>query len=148
MDLDAMDYPAVEIGKGEILRRGSRVALLGIGHMTMSFLEAADLLEKELGHPVTVADARFVKPLDRDMIVALAAEHEFLFTCEDNTIRGGFGSAVNELLAEEKSPRLAAVFGLPDAFVDHGTPKQLYRDVGLMPDQLAKRVLVGMRDKG
>ncbi len=148
MDLDAMDYPAVEIGKGEILRRGSRVALLGIGHMTMSFLEAADLLEKELGHPVTVADARFVKPLDRDMIVALAAEHEFLFTCEDNTIRGGFGSAVNELLAEEKSPRLAAVFGLPDAFVDHGTPKQLYRDVGLMPDQLAKRVLIGMRDKG
>lgn len=141
IDLDATDYPALEIGKGEILRRGQRVALLGIGRMTTHFEEAAELLEKELGHPVTVADGRFVKPLDRDLIVQLASDHDFLFTCEDNTIRGGFGSAVNELLAEENHPRRAQVFGLPDRFVDHGQPKELFTELGLMPAQLAGQIL-------
>jgi 1-deoxy-D-xylulose-5-phosphate synthase len=141
INLEGLAYPPVEIGRGEILRRGRRVALLGIGLMTRHFLEAADLLEAQLGHPVTVADARFAKPLDRELILELARDHEYLFTAEDNTIRGGFGSGVNELLIEERAPRTATVFGLPDDWVQHGTPRELYADVGLLPEQLARRVV-------
>lgn len=140
IDLTATEYPALEIGKGELLQRGEKVALLGIGLMTQHFVKAAALLEEKLGHKVTVFDARFVKPLDRDTILELARTHEFLFTAEDNTIRGGFGSAVNELLAEENAGKFATVFGLPDEFVDHGTPKELYGDLGLLPEQLAERI--------
>ncbi|CAN5366314.1 1-deoxy-D-xylulose-5-phosphate synthase [soil metagenome] len=141
LDLATLDYPSIEIGKGEILQRGKRVALLGIGLMTQHFIEAAVILEEKLGHAVTVADARFVKPLDRDMILDLAQTHDFLFTAEDNTIRGGFGSAVNELLIEEKSRVFATIFGLPDRFVDHGSPKELFTELGLMPAQLAEKIL-------
>ncbi|MCC5874975.1 MAG: 1-deoxy-D-xylulose-5-phosphate synthase [Candidatus Sumerlaeia bacterium] len=141
IDLASTEYPALEIGRGEVLQKGKSIALLGIGIMVGHFEEAAVLLEEKLGHPVTVADARFVKPLDREMILDLAETHDFLFTAEDNTIRGGFGSAVNELLGEENSPRRAHVFGLPDRFVDHGQPKELYRDLGLLPEQIADKIL-------
>ncbi len=145
VDLETEEYPPLEIGRGEVLQRGQGVALLGIGIMTQHLLEAAPLIESELGHPVTVADARFVKPLDRDLILDLARQHEHLFTCEDNSIRGGFGSAVNELLSEERAPRLAACLGLPDRFVDHGQPKELYREIGLLPDQIAERICARIR---
>ncbi len=141
MNLEALDYPPVEIGKGEILREGSRIALLGIGRMSATLLEAADMLEAELGHPVTVADARFVKPLDEDLIRALASGHQWLFTAEENTLRGGFGSGVNEFLAEADLPLRARCFGLPDRFVDHGQPKELHRECGLLPGQIAENIL-------
>jgi len=141
IDLDAMAYPPVEIGKGEFLKRGQRVALIGIGSMTQHWIEAAPAIEAALGHSVTVFDARFVRPLDTAALTEIAASHEFLFTAEDNTIRGGFGSAVNEFLLESEAPRHAVVFGLPDRFIDHGTPKELYAEVELLPHQLAQRVL-------
>ncbi|MEO8376788.1 MAG: 1-deoxy-D-xylulose-5-phosphate synthase [Candidatus Sumerlaeota bacterium] len=141
IDLATTPYPALEIGKGEVLQRGERIALLGIGLMTQHFVKAAPIIEEKLGIKITVADARFVKPLDRDMILELVRTHDFLFTAEDNTIRGGFGSAVNELLAEEGVGKFATAFGLPDEFVDHGTPKELYGDLGLLPEQLAERVI-------
>jgi 1-deoxy-D-xylulose-5-phosphate synthase len=141
IDLDGLDYPPLEIGRGEMLQQGERVALIGLGNMTIHLQQAAALLEKKLGHPVTVFDARFAKPLDREALLQLAATHDFLFTCEDNTIRGGFGSGVNELLIEERAARTAVVLGLPDRFIDHGTPKELYTEVGLMPDQLAETIL-------
>lgn len=147
-DLAALGYPALEIGKGEVLRRGEKVALLGIGLMVQHFMEAAPLIEKALGHAVTVADARFVKPLDREMILELAAGHEFLFTCEDNVVVGGFGSGVNELLAAEGAGRAAHVLGLPDGFVDHGMPKELYEQVGLSPERLAERIIATVRATG
>lgn len=145
LDLDSTPYPALPIGQGEVLRRGQRIALLGVGLMTQHFMEAADILRTKLGHEVTVADARFVKPLDRAMILGLAREHDFLFTAEDNVLAGGFGSAVNELLVAERTGRIAIPFGLPDAFVDHGSPKELYNDVGLLPEQLAEKVLAAVR---
>ncbi|MBI1289855.1 1-deoxy-D-xylulose-5-phosphate synthase [bacterium] len=141
IDLDGMDYPALEIGRGEFIQKGRRVALIGIGNMTQHWIEAAPDIEAALGHEITVFDARFVRPLDREALLSIAADHEFLFTAEDNTIRGGFGSAVNELLNEEGAPRLATVYGLPDRFVDHGTPKELYGELGLLPAQLAERVI-------
>lgn len=140
IDLKNTEYPAIEIGKGEVLQKGERIALLGIGIMTSAFQETARILEEKLGHAVTVADARFVKPLDEEMILGLAREHEFLFTCEDNVLAGGFGSAVNEMLGERDSPVLARRFGIPDAFVEHGSVKELHRDLGLLPEQLAESI--------
>ncbi len=147
VDLDAVEYPTLEIGRGEVLQRGERVALIGIGLMTRHFLEAAATLEKELGHPVTVVDARFVKPLDRDLLLEVAASHEYLFTAEDNVLEGGFGSAVNEMLLDSGAPRTAMRFGLPDRFIDHGQPSELYGELDLLPEQLAERILAVVAPK-
>src|SRR5918992_804234 len=89
----------VEIGRGEVLREGDRVALLGYGLGVQLALQAADLLERH-DLEVTVADARFAKPLDQDLIAGLVAEHDLLVTIEDNVLHGGFGSAVLESLSD------------------------------------------------
>ncbi len=145
INLEDLDYPALEIGKGEILKRGKKVALLGIGNMVSYFLEAADILEEKLGHAVTVADARFVKPLDEELLDELASdEYQYLFTAEDNVIAGGFGSAVNEYLATKRTSIRAVRFGIPDQFVEHGSVKELHEELGLLPHQLADRIIESM----
>jgi len=137
----SLPYPALPIGKAEVITRGSRVALLGIGLMVSHFEEAAAILEKKLGHPVTVVNARWVKPLDAELLREVAESHEFLFTAEDHTVVGGFGSAVNEELHGLGIAKRATVFGIPDRWVDHGTPKELYLEIGMTGPQLAERVL-------
>ncbi|MDX2177355.1 MAG: 1-deoxy-D-xylulose-5-phosphate synthase [Candidatus Sumerlaeia bacterium] len=143
--IDGTPYPALPIGEAELVKRGERVALIGIGLMSLHFEEAAPLIEAELGHPVTVVNARFVKPLDLAMLRDMAETHEFLFTAEDNAVVGGFGCAVNEALEELGTAKRAVKFGIPDRFVDHGTPKELYDEVGLSPKQLAARVVAAVR---
>lgn len=88
---------AMQIGKGRLLIEGSRVAILGFGSIIQQCLEAAKMLERE-GISVTVADARFCKPLDTDLIRQLAKEHEILITVEEGSI-GGFGSHVAHFLS-------------------------------------------------
>ncbi len=132
---------ALPIGKGETVRKGERIALIGIGKMVGFFEKAAELLEEKLGHSVTVINARFVKPLDEELILETARTHEFLFTAEDNTIQGGFGSAVNELLAQRHVNRHAETFGIPDRFVDHGSPSELFEELELTSPQLVERIL-------
>lgn len=140
--LDTSRAPqAIPIGTGEILRQGQRVALVGIGNMVGTFEKTAELLENKLGHPVTVVDARFVKPLDRALLTNLVRTHEAVFTAEDNVLAGGFGSAVNEMLVEEGLPGRVVPFGIPDRFVDHGSPEQLFEELELTPDHLARRIL-------
>ena len=90
----------IEIGRGELLREGERVALLGYGYGVPVALGAAALLADEHGVEPTVADARFAKPLDAELIERLAAEHDLLVTVEENVLAGGFGSAVLEHLAD------------------------------------------------
>src|SRR5687768_7930011 len=107
----------IEIGTGEILREGSRVALLGYGTGVQKSLEAADLLAEQ-GLDVTVADARFAKPLDQALIGQLAAEHDLLVTVEEGVLAGGFGSGVLETLSDGGalgSTRVLRV-GLPDRY--------------------------------
>ncbi|MEQ8820202.1 MAG: 1-deoxy-D-xylulose-5-phosphate synthase [Sumerlaeia bacterium] len=128
------------IGKGEILQQGKRIALVGIGKTVRDFLEVAAILEKRLGHKVTVVNARFVKPLDTQLLLQVAKDHDYIFTVEDNAVTGGFGSAVNESLLENDSPRRAVPFGIPDRFVDHGKQTELYEELGLLPAQLASRI--------
>ena len=119
----------LEIGTGEILREGERVALVGYGTGVGKALGAADLLA-EGGLDVTVADARFAKPLDTGLLAQLAAEHELLVTVEEGVLAGGFGSGVLEALSDGGlAPRILRV-GLPDRYVTHGAPKLLHAEVG------------------
>jgi 1-deoxy-D-xylulose-5-phosphate synthase len=132
---------AVEIGRGELLREGERVALLGYGLGVSLAMDAATELESH-GLDVTVADARFAKPLDRDLIDSLVAEHELLVTVEDGVLMGGFGSAVGEDLLDRNlagDVRLLRL-GLPDRYVTHGKPALLREEIGLTPPAIAERV--------
>jgi 1-deoxy-D-xylulose-5-phosphate synthase len=132
----------IEIGRGEVLREGERVALLGYGYGVPLALGAAELLADEHGVEPTVADARFAKPLDAELIEHLAAEHELLVTVEENVLAGGFGSAVLEELADRDLLGRTRVLriGLPDRYVTHGKPALLREEVGLTPEALAERV--------
>ena len=90
----------IEIGRGELLREGETVALLGYGYGVSVALGAAERLAEEHGLDATVADARFAKPLDAELVERLAAEHDLLVTVEENVLAGGFGSGVLEHLAD------------------------------------------------
>ena len=120
------------IGRGRILREGTRVALLSLGTRLQEALAAADQLAA-LGLSATVADARFAKPLDIDLLRQLAAHHEALVTIEEGSI-GGFGSFVLHQLAEDglldRGLRVRAMV-LPDAFIDHDKPERMYARAGL-----------------
>jgi 1-deoxy-D-xylulose-5-phosphate synthase len=133
----------IEIGTGEILREaegaGTRVALLGYGTGVRKALEAADILA-EHGISVTVADARFAKPIDRGLAAQLAAEHDLLVTVEEGVLAGGFGSAVWETLSDAGiAPRILRV-GLPDRYVTHGAPALLHEEVGFTGERIAERI--------
>ncbi|HSD78098.1 MAG TPA: 1-deoxy-D-xylulose-5-phosphate synthase, partial [Solirubrobacteraceae bacterium] len=135
----------IEIGRGEVLRDGEKVALLGYGSGVGKALEAADLLAAG-GLDVTVADARFAKPIDAALVARLAAEHELLVTVEEGVLAGGFGTAVWEAL-EETGPHAAASpparilrVGLPDRYVTHGKPALLHAEVGFTGKAIAQRI--------
>jgi 1-deoxy-D-xylulose-5-phosphate synthase len=141
VDLPApRDVRAIPVGRGEVLREGTRVALVGYGSGVGKALEAAELLA-EGGLEVTVADARFAKPLDLELMTTLATEHELLVTVEEGVLAGGFGSAVWEGLndAGVTVPRILRV-GLPDRYVTHGKPALLHAEVGFTGRDIARRV--------
>ena len=116
---------ALRIGKGEVRRRGQRVAILSFGALLKPCLEAAEKLD------ATVANMRFVKPLDEELVRELATAHEWLVTVEENTILGGAGSAVLEILEKQGIYKKVLQLGLPDRFVDHGDPARLLKECGL-----------------
>ncbi len=133
---------AIEIGQGELLREGERVAFLGYGYGVQVAAGAAARLLEDPGVDCTVADARFAKPLDGELISRLAAEHDVLVTVEENVLAGGFGSAVLEFIADRDLAGRSRVmrFGLPDRYVTHGKPALLRQEVGLTPEAVARRV--------
>src|SRR6202035_5352083 len=145
----------IAIGTGEILREsaptgsgaGRRVALIGYGSGVGRALDAAAELERhELA--VTVADARFAKPIDAGLMAQLAAEHDLLVTIEEGVLAGGFGSAVWETLNETgTTPRILRV-GLPDRYVTHGKPALLHEEVGFTGKRIAERVAAAISDSG
>jgi 1-deoxy-D-xylulose-5-phosphate synthase len=134
------EYPEpLEIGRGQVLEPGERVALVGYGYGAVLAQQAADLVGEGLGVRPTVVNARFAKPIDAALIRELARRHELIVTIEDHAVMGGFGTAVLEC-AEETSARVLRV-GIPDRFVDHGKREILLEDVGLTPPQIAARVI-------
>ncbi len=141
----------IEIGTGEILREAgesgsTRVALLGYGSGVGKSLEAAEILA-ERGISVTVADARFAKPIDAGLAAQLAAEHDLLVTVEEGVLAGGFGSAVWETLSDSGiTPRIMRV-GLPDAYVTHGAPALLHKEVGFTGERIAERIELAVSER-
>ena len=119
------EMQALALGKGELRRRGTRVAILAFGSMLQPALEAAEELD------ATVANMRFVKPLDEDLVRQLAGEHELLVTVEEGSLMGGAGGAVAEFLAAAGLTRPLLHLGLPDKFIDHGDTSLLLAAVGL-----------------
>jgi 1-deoxy-D-xylulose-5-phosphate synthase len=137
---------AIEIGTGEILREGGtaaegggRVALLGYGTGVGKALAAADILADH-GISVTVADARFAKPIDAGLVAQLAAEHELLVTVEEGVLAGGFGSTVWETLSDAGLNARILRVGLPDRYVTHGAPRLLHEEVGFTGERIAERI--------
>lgn len=128
---------AIEIGKSETLRSGSDVAILAIGNMVDHAMKAAKQLADE-GISAEVVNARFVKPLDADMIHDVANRIGRIVTVEDGQAQGGFGSAVAEHLAQHHLLNVdLKIHGIPDAYVDHGTQQQLWSDLQLDPAGIA-----------
>lgn len=132
----------LEIGKGRIVAEGRRVAILSFGTRLSEVLKAREALTAR-GIEPTVADARFAKPLDRDLILRLARDHDALITIEEGAI-GGFGSHVMNLLAEEGLLDGGLKFRqmvLPDTFIDHASPEAMYRDAKMNAGDIERKVL-------
>jgi 1-deoxy-D-xylulose-5-phosphate synthase len=122
------------IGKGEVRREGKRIAILAFGSMLKPALEAA------AGLDATVANMRFVKPLDVELVKRLALSHELLVTVEEHQVMGGAGSAVCEALNALGIEKRVLLLGLPDRFIEHGDPAKLLASVGLDGDGILKSV--------
>jgi 1-deoxy-D-xylulose-5-phosphate synthase len=141
VDLPEIGVP-LEIGKGRILREGSKVALLSLGTRLAECLKAAETLNA-VGLSTTVADARFAKPLDEELILRLAREHEVLVTVEEGA-NGGFGAFVLHLLAERRmldGGLKIRTMTLPDAFIDQDKPERMYAQAGLHAAGIAAKAM-------
>jgi 1-deoxy-D-xylulose-5-phosphate synthase len=137
------------IGSGELLASGERVALLGYGYGVAVALQAAEALAAHDLRP-TVADARFAKPLDAELLERLALGHDLVVTIEENVLPGGFGSGVlahlEDAFAERPGERARVLrIGLPDRYVTHGKPALLREEVGMTGESVAERVLAALR---
>jgi 1-deoxy-D-xylulose-5-phosphate synthase len=133
---------ALPVGRGEVRREGKGVAILAFGAMVAPALEAGAQLN------ATVVNMRFVKPLDRELVLRLAATHKLLVTAEENVVMGGAGSAVAEALAAEGIDTPIAMLGLPDHFVEHGDPQALLADCGLDAAGIARSVRARLEASG
>ncbi|MCY9845218.1 1-deoxy-D-xylulose-5-phosphate synthase [Vibrio caribbeanicus] len=128
------EFTQLEIGKGRILRQGQKIAILSFGTFLHSALKAAENID------ATVADMRFVKPLDESLIRQLAQDHDVIVTIEENAIAGGAGSGVVEFMMKEKLIKPVLNLGLPDKFIHQGTQEELYEELGLDAKGIEKSI--------
>lgn len=133
---------AIPIGKAEVRTRGKGIAILAFGVTLELALEAGEQLD------ATVVNMRFVKPLDRELILELAKDHDLLVTVEDNAVLGGAGSSVNELLANEDHTCHIINVGLPDVLLGHGSREDMLEEAGLTAASLLKRIQTHYRKTG
>ncbi|HYX65205.1 MAG TPA: 1-deoxy-D-xylulose-5-phosphate synthase [Burkholderiales bacterium] len=120
-----LELNSLDIGKGEVRRAGKDIAILAFGSMLKPALEAAEALD------ATVANMRFVKPLDAELVKRLAGTHRLIVTVEEHQVMGGAGSAVCEILCSSNLNNEILMLGLPDRFIDHGDPARLLASLGL-----------------
>jgi 1-deoxy-D-xylulose-5-phosphate synthase len=128
--LAAQGFTKLPIGQGEIMKDGEDVAIVGVGPLLYQALKAAEDLDAE-GISTAVVNARFVKPLDSALLEGLAARFKYIVTIEENTVMGGFGSAVLEFFASKGLRPHVAVHGIKDEFIEHGAPSELQKALGL-----------------
>lgn len=131
----------VEIGKAEPLRKGKDMAILALGSMVNTALEAADLLSRK-GIEAAVINARFAKPLDEEMLENIFGTHKKIVTVEEGVVSGGFGSAVLEYMHRENVAGVKVMcIGLPDQFIEHGSREELLRKYHMTPDGIAETIM-------
>ncbi|MCO5217054.1 MAG: 1-deoxy-D-xylulose-5-phosphate synthase, partial [Thermomicrobiales bacterium] len=128
------------IGKSEVLRSGSDITIIAVGAMVPAAVQAANRLH-ELGHDATVVNARFIKPLDDELILDLALSTNGIITIEENVVAGGYGSAVMELLAGHNCHTPVKPMGVPDAFLDQASQQRLRDIAGLNVDSIVTNAL-------
>jgi 1-deoxy-D-xylulose-5-phosphate synthase len=119
------EMTALPVGKGVVVRRGRGIAILAFGAMVTPCLAVGDELD------ATVVNMRFVKPMDEQLILEMAQGHDWLFTVEENSVLGGAGSGVNEVLASHGTGRSAYIHGIPDRLIQHGEREDMLEDAGL-----------------
>ena len=129
----------IELGKSEQIFEEDGICIMAIGNMVETALQVRDIL-KESSHHVSVVNARFAKPLDKDMIVNCCKNHSLIVTLEDNVVNGGFGSGVLGLLASEGIQKEVMCLGIPDRFIHQGSIDQLRKEIGLDPESIAEKI--------
>ena len=130
---------ALEVGKGRLIREGKKVAILNFGTM----LHEAQIVAEH--NDYTLADMRFVKPIDGDLITQLADSHDLLVTIEENAIQGGAGSAVNEYLQSFNKIKPLAMLGIPDYFIPQATQPEAYAEIGLNAEGIEQKIQALLR---
>ncbi len=132
-------FKKMEIGKGQCIRKGERVALLSFGPIGKYVIEAAGRLQDE-GIEIGHYDMRFAKPIDTGLIDEVLASYDYIITLEDGTRLGGFGSAVTEYVASKSGRVPVRIMGVPDQIIEHGTQRELHDEVGIGPDGIIAEV--------
>ena len=140
------EFQPIPYGKAEVLSRRGKIALLAVGSMVDNASKAAIQLAGD-GIAVSVVNMRFVKPLDRELLLELAGEMELLVTLEENVLAGGFGSAAAECLADAGAAVPLLRIGIEDAFVPQGSRNELWELCGLLPEQIAGRIKTFLKDR-
>lgn len=140
----APSFAALEIGKGELLRQGTDVLLLPVGNRVYPALAAAELLEEQ-GVSAAVLNPRFVKPLDSELIATWAAQTGRVVTIEDNTVQGGFGSGVLQLLHQQGLSLPCTMLGYADTFIEHGPQATLWHNAGIDAEGIVRGALALLR---
>jgi 1-deoxy-D-xylulose-5-phosphate synthase len=133
------DFDLLPVGKGEILKRGKDIAIVGLGTLLNDGLKAGELLEAE-GISPTIVDMKFLKPLDLEVLKEIASSHRVLVTVEENAIEGGFGSAILENIITLDNPPRVIRLGLPDRFLEHGPRQMLLNNLDLNARGIADAV--------
>ncbi len=132
-------FKEIPVGKGRLVRKGSDIAILSIGHVGNYAVEASKQLAKK-NIDVAHYDMRFVKPIDEEILHEVGKKYKLIITIEDGAIMGGFGSAVLEFMSENGYLVKINRLGVPDQFIDHGTPQELHRECGFDVEGIIKTV--------
>ena len=132
-------YNKINIGTYEVLEEGNDILVLAIGNMVKKALSARDILIKDNINP-TIVNARFLKPMDEDLLHDLLKNHSKVVTIEDNVISGGFGSRINKFIIDNNYNVKIENIGIPDKFVEHGNVDELFETIGMSDEQIANRI--------
>ncbi len=141
-------FAPIEWGKWESLREGSELCILAVGTMVINALEAADKVLAETGKSITVINARFVKPIDMEMLGQLADSHSTIMTIEENALIGGFGSTISRLMHEANYTGKVVNCAIADEFIWHGTVAELWKELGLDSESIAQKIILSMKSSG
>ncbi len=144
--VEIKSFEEIKIGTWEVLNSGRDIAILGVGRYVQRALEVKKEL-KAKGFNPTVINARFIKPLDEEILKEILKNHQYIVTLEDGALNGGFGSAVAEFIMDNGYSNSLIRFGIPDKFIEHGKVELLEKDLGLLPEQITEKIMKTLEKK-